>query len=118
VLEEVKLVTEDDQQASFLLRFSPREPDFAAVNNNPSQPSLLMRATLRAPRIPGRDNYRGLVRSTRFDIGDGNLLMRFDTAAPAEVSAEKIGALSIKVTVQKVSEAEAKTLATWVMSLK
>jgi general secretion pathway protein D len=107
VLEEVKLVTEDDQQASFLLRFSPREPDFATVNNNPSQPSLLMRATLRAPRIPGRDNHRGLVRSTRFDIGDGNLLMRFDTAAPAEVSAEKVGALSIKVTVQKVSEAEA-----------
>jgi general secretion pathway protein D len=107
VLEEVKLVTQDEQQASFVLRFSPREPDFAAVNNNPSRPSLLMRATLRAPRIPERHSYHGLVRSTQFDIGDGNLLMRFDAAGPAEVSAEKIGDLSIRVTVQKVSEAEA-----------
>lgn len=107
VLEEIKLITEDEQQASFLLRFSPREPDFAPVNDNPSQPMLSMRSSLRAPRIPEQASYRGLVRTTRFATGDGNLLLRFDTNAPARVSAEKFGALSIKVTVERVSEAEA-----------
>ena len=107
VLEEVKLVTEDVRQASFILRFSPREPDVAALNDNPSRPSVLMRGTLRAPRVPMRGNYRGIVRTTQFEIGDGNLLMRFDTNAPARVSAERIGSQAIKVTVDRVSEAEA-----------
>ena len=107
VLEEVKLVTADDQQASFLLRFSPRTPEAAPLNSNPSRPSLLMRSTLRAPRIPMRSTHRGLVRSSQFEIGDGNLLMRFDTAAPASVSTENMAGLVIKVTVQRVSEAEA-----------
>ena len=36
VLEDVKLVTEDDQKAAFMLRFSPREPQFSAINQNPA----------------------------------------------------------------------------------
>ena len=107
MLEEVKVVTQDEEQASFTLRFSPREPQVAAVNDNPSSPQLVMRATLRAPRIPERSSYRGIVRSTRFDLSDGNLLMRFDAAGPARVSSEPMGANTIKVTVQRVSDAEA-----------
>ena len=45
VLEELKLVTADDSRAAFMLRFSPDEPQFAAVNTNPRRPELLMRAT-------------------------------------------------------------------------
>jgi general secretion pathway protein D len=107
VLEEMKLVTEDEGQASFVLRFSPREPQVAPLNNNPSRPALLMRSTLRAPRIPMRESFRGLVRSVQFEIGDGNLLMRFDTGTPSQVTSENVGAQSIKVTVQRVTEAEA-----------
>ena len=107
VVEEVKLITEDEQQASFLLTYSPREPDFAPINSNPSQPALSMRATLRAPRVPARGNYRGLVRTTEFVTSDGNLLMRFDAIAPARLTAEKVGANAIKVTVNRVTEAEA-----------
>ena len=107
VLEEIKLITEDEQQSSFLLTFSPREPDFAPINNNPSQPALTMRATLRAPRVPERGTYRGLVRTTQFVTSDGNLLFRFDAIAPASLSAEKVGANAVKVTVNRVSEAEA-----------
>ncbi|MES2903068.1 MAG: hypothetical protein V4696_02685 [Pseudomonadota bacterium] len=107
VLEEVRLVTEDDRQASFLLRFSPREPDFAPVNGNPSQPALSMRATIRSPQVSEQASYRGIVRTTRLTISDGNLLMRFDSTSPARVSVEKVGALAIKVTVERVSEAEA-----------
>ena len=107
VLEEIKLITQDERQASFLLRFSPREPDYAAINDNPSQPALSMRASIRAPRISEQASYRGIVRTTRFSTGDGNLLLRFDTTAPSRVTAEKVGALSVKVTVERVSEAEA-----------
>jgi general secretion pathway protein D len=107
VLEEVRLVTEDGRQASFILRFSPREPDVAPLNNNPSRPTVLMRATLRAPRVATTGSYRGIVRSTRFEVGDGNLLMHFDTNAPAKVTVEKIGSQAIKVTVDRVAEAEA-----------
>lgn len=107
VVEEIKLVTEDERQASFILRFSPEEPQFAPVNANPSRPMLTMRSTLRAPRIALRDGHRGLVRSTQFDISGRDLLLMFDTTAPARVSAEKIGNNSIKVSVEKVTEAEA-----------
>jgi general secretion pathway protein D len=107
VLEEVRLVTEDARQASFILRFSPREPDVAPLNNNPSRPTLLMRATLRAPRVATTGSYRGIVRTTRFEVGDGNLLMHFDSNAPAKVTVERVGSQAIKVTVDRVGEAEA-----------
>jgi len=107
VVEEIQLVTQDDRQASFVLRFSPSEPQFIALNNNPSRPVLAMRSTLRAPRMPGRHTYRGLVRSAQFDINGRDLLLSFDTTAPARVTAEKVGNRSVKVDVQKVTEAEA-----------
>lgn len=107
MLEEVKVVTQDEEQASFALRFSPQEPQLATVNENPSSPELVMRATLRAPRIAERSSYRGIVRSARFDVSNGSLLMRFDAAGPARVTAEPMGANTIKVTVQRVSQEEA-----------
>lgn len=107
VVEEVKLVTEDDAQAAFMIRFSPREPQVSAINNNPSQPQLLMRATLRAPRVPERSKHRGLLRMSSFQNADSGLLMRFDTSAPARVTVEPAGDHSIQVTVSRVSEAEA-----------
>lgn len=106
VLEEVKLVTADEQQASFILRFSPVEPQVAALNNNPSRPALLIRSALKAPRVPARETYRGLVRATTFEVGDGNLLMRFDTARPASVRSESVGSLSIQVTISQLSDDE------------
>ena len=52
VVEEVKTVTADENRAAFLIRFSPAEPQTAAINNNPTRPELLLRSTLRAPRVP------------------------------------------------------------------
>ena len=74
VVEEVKTVTRDDNRAAFLVRFSPAEPQSAALNNNPTRPELLMRATLRAPRVAQRSSYRGLVRSATFEVSDSGLL--------------------------------------------
>ncbi|MXP14319.1 hypothetical protein GRI44_06090 [Altererythrobacter confluentis] len=106
VLEEVRLVTQDDNSASFILRFSPAEPRYAANNNNPSQPELLIRSTVKAGRVPQRQRLRGLVRETLFLTSEGSLLMRFDTAVPARVSAENIGANSIQVKIERVSAEE------------
>lgn len=108
VLEEVKLVTADESSASFLLRFSPQEPQFSALNANPTRPDLLMRATLRAPRIPERGSGRsGIVRATRFEATDSGLLMHFETGAPAEIRAEPAGDRSIQVKITRLSQAEA-----------
>src|SRR4029079_12701550 len=82
VLEEMNVVTQDGEQASFLLRFSPAEPQYAAVNTNPSRPELLMRFTVRAPRVPERRTCNSLVRQISFENSDGGLLVRFDTSAP------------------------------------
>lgn len=108
VLEEVKLVTGDESSASFLLRFSPQEPQRSVINNVPTRPALLMRATVRAPRIPERGSGRsGIVRGTRFEATDTGLLMHFDTAAPAEIRAEPAGDRTLQVTITRLSEAEA-----------
>ena len=107
VVEDVKLVTEDDAQAAFIIRFSPRVPQYSAINNNPSQPQLLMRATLRSPRVQERSRHRGLLRESSFQNSDSGLVMRFDTTAPARITAEPAGDNSIQLTVSRVSEAEA-----------
>lgn len=107
VLEEVTLISQDARTASFVLRFSPQQPQYAAVNTNPSKPALAIRATLRAPRVVASKSYKGLVRSTSFDVSGPDLLMKFDTTAPSKVTAEPVGNMSVKVEISKVSEAEA-----------
>lgn len=107
VVEEMKLVTEDESQASFIIRFSPQEPQFAPVNASPSQPHLLMRATVRAPRVAERRRHQGLVRASSFQPSESGLLLRFETTAPARLAAERAGNRSIQVTITRLSDAEA-----------
>jgi general secretion pathway protein D len=107
VLEEMTLVTQDSEQASFVLRFSPAEPQVAAINNNPRLPELLMRATLRAPRIPQQRASNSLVRRISFENPNGDLVLRFDTSEPSRVKAEPAGPRLLQVTVSRISPAEA-----------
>ncbi|MGL5837107.1 MAG: type II secretion system protein GspD [Sphingorhabdus sp.] len=107
VLEEIQLVTADDAQASFLLRFSPQEPQAKPVNSDPSRPALAMQATLRAPKIPSTQRYRGLVSTTRFDTVKGDLLLRFDASGPARIVVQPAGNRLLQVRVERVSDDEA-----------
>ncbi|WP_339913750.1 secretin N-terminal domain-containing protein [uncultured Brevundimonas sp.] len=107
VLEEMTLITQGADQASFLLRFSPTEPQHAAVNLNPRRPELLMRATLRAPRVSLQVTPNGLVRQVSFDNSNGDLLVRFDTSMPSSVKAEPAGNRGVQVTLTRISEEEA-----------
>ena len=106
VLEEMTLVTQDSKQASFILRFSPAEPQYAAVNANPRRPELVMRDTIRAPRVPVRAAQNSLLRQVSFDSEGGDLIMRFDTTEAARVVAQPAGDRSVQVIVSRISEEE------------
>lgn len=106
VLEEFRVVTEDANSAAFMLRFSPREPRYAAVDTNPTRPELVMATTLKSGRVPNRQTYRGIVRLLRFEVDGSSLIIRFDTAAPARIKAESVGANAVQVTISRVSEEE------------
>lgn len=106
VLEEMTVVTQDDESATFILRFSPREPRIAIVENNPTRPELVMATTLKTGRTKDRQSFRGIVRQLQFFRQDGSLILRFDTALPATVKSELVGNNAVQVRVQRVSDEE------------
>ncbi len=106
VLEEIRLVTQSDESASFILRFSPGEPRVATIDTNPTRPEVVMATTLRAGRVPERETYRGIVRATQLLVQDSSLIMRLDTVRPARVTAERMGDNSVQIRVQEVSKEE------------
>ena len=107
VVEEVKLVTADAARASFIVRFSPAEPQSAANNANPTRPEFLMRSTVRAPRVPQREGRNGLVRSTAFETSDSGLVLAFETNAPAKLTVEPAGDRSVQLIVTRLTGEEA-----------
>ena len=107
VVEDIKLVTGDDSRAAFMVRFSPAEPQLSAINTNPTRPEVLMRGTLRAPRLPQRATYRGLVRAAIFESSASGLSLAFETGVPAKVAVEPAGDRTIQVIVTKLSADEA-----------
>ena len=107
VVEDLKLVTADETRATFYIRFSPDEPENATVNANPTRPELIMRDTLRAPRVPARSNWRGLVRATNFQVSDSGLALMFETTGPAKATVEPAANSAIQVVITRLSEAEA-----------
>ena len=106
VLEEVKLVTQSDEAASFILRFSPAEPRAAAIDTNPTRPEVVMATTLRAGRVRERETYKGIVRATQLLPQDSSLIMRFDTVRPAKISIEPVGNNSLQVRIEQVTKEE------------
>lgn len=106
VLEEVRLVTQDDAAATFILRFSPAEPRFAVIDRNPTRPELVMATTLKTGRIANRQTYRGLVRTMLFATEGSSLVLKFDTARPATIRAETVGNNAVQVRIEQVPEEE------------
>lgn len=107
VIEDLKLVSEDAEQAAFMLRFSPEVPRMEPQNAIPGAPALVLRTTLKVQKIPSRAAYKGLVRATLFETRGADLVMRFETAGPAKVTVEPAAGGVIQVRVRKVSDEEA-----------
>jgi general secretion pathway protein D len=106
VLEQLTVVTQDAEQASYMLRFSPAEPQHAVVNADPRRPELVMRATVRAPRVVQRAVGSALVRQISFDTVNGDLVLRFETAGGAKITARPAGDKVVQVVVERISEDE------------
>ena len=106
VLEDIRLVSEDEGAATFMLRFSPSEPRVATIDTNPTRPELVMATSLKVGRILNRQTFRGLVRSLQFVTEGSSLVLRFDTARPARIRAETMGNSAIQVRVEQVSDEE------------
>ena len=106
VLEEFRLVTQDDASAVFLLRFSPGEPRVATIERDPSRPEVVMATTLKTGRVPNRQSFRGIVRTLTFSTQGSSLVLAFDTALPATVQAQNMGSASIQISVERVSDEE------------
>ena len=106
VLEQVQLVTQDEGATTFMLVFTPAEPRIATVDRNPTQPELVMATTLKTGRVPNRQEFRGLVRSVVFITEGSSLVMRFETARPAQIEAQEMGNRAIQVRIEQVSEEE------------
>ena len=107
VVEEKKVVTEDENRAAFLVRFSPDVPQYAAVNANPTRPELLFRSTVRSPRVSPRSSHRSIVRSTILEPGETGLSFRVETSAPARISAEPAGDRAVQVVITRLTGDEA-----------
>ena len=106
VLEEIKLVTEDDASATFMLTFSPREPRVATLDRNPTRPEVVMATTLKTGRVANRQEFRGLVRAYSFVTEGSSLILRFEAARPSRVTAEQMGNRAVQIRVEEVSEEE------------
>ncbi len=107
VIEEMKLISEDEGQAAFMLRFSPQEAQLIPLNTNPGKPALIIRNALRVGRVPQRQQRRGLVRQAEFETSGADLILRFDVTSPSRVTIEPAGDKVVQVKVRKVSEEEA-----------
>lgn len=107
VLEEMKLVTADDQQAAFILRFSPQEPKAETPSGGPGSPVLVLRNSFRSPAVPAQANFRGLVRTVHVQANKGDLALQFITTAPSHIVVEPAETNVVQVKIRKVTAEEA-----------
>ena len=107
VLEDMRLVTQDEDAATYMLVFSPAEPRVADVNTNPSAPEIVMATTVRAGRVARRNNGKGLVRGYQLSVQGSTLVLRFEATAPSRVKSERVGNNAVQVRVERASKEEA-----------
>lgn len=103
VLEGITLITQDDTEAVFLLKFSSSQPKVETARLEPEMITLLLRGALRSPQVPGSFRYRGLVRAVEFQSERADLAMRFRTAVSARVSVEPAEANTLFVRLKTAS---------------
>ena len=103
----IQVIAEGPDQSVFAMTVSPKVGSFSTVNTDPVKPAVLLLRAARSPNIGGSMDYRGFVRAVQFEPTDSGLAVRFNTAAPAKVSAEISNPDRLLVTVSKLTGAEA-----------
>jgi len=100
LLTDVKLLSENPDEARFELNFSPKATTYAPMaTQQPTQPSIGFALASRGRGAVQPPNLKGLVRGLSFEQVDTLLIMRFSTNRPASLSAVQTGDKTIEVTV-------------------
>jgi len=100
LLTDIKLLSENPDESRFELHFSPKATSYAPMaTQQPTQPSIGFALASRGRGAVQPPNLKGLVRGLAFEQVDTLLIVRFQTARPASLSAVQTGDKSIEVTV-------------------
>lgn len=103
----VQQLAENASRSVFAITLRPRATQFESISTDPGRPTLEISQANRQADLPGRMEFRGLVRSIEFELSNGKLALRFTPTAPSKIKAEASGTDTILVTVEKLTGAEA-----------
>ena len=106
-LSNLQIIAESPEQSIFSIALSPRTGSFSADNSDPSRPALILLGTARANDVATDREYRGLVRTIKYEPTDSGLAIRFNAGAPSKAKVEASGANRLLVTVTRLVGAEA-----------
>jgi general secretion pathway protein D len=99
VLNNVKLLKENNDESVFELAFDPTATSFAPIASQATQPSIGFALTTRGPHAVQPSGMKGLVRGISFEQQDTVLIMRFGVTQAATVAAVQTGDRTIDITV-------------------
>lgn len=103
----VQQLAESPAKSIFAIKVKPRAIGFETSSADPLRPTLEVAQANRDADLPGRMEFRGLVRSIDFEPAAKGLALRFTPTAPAKIMAQASGADTILVTIDKLTGAEA-----------
>ena len=106
-LSNLQIIAESPEQSIFSIALSPRAGSYSADNSDPSRPALILLGTARANDVATDREYRGLVRTIKYEPTDSGLAVRFNAGAPSKAKVEASGADRLLVTVTRLVGAEA-----------
>lgn len=106
-LSNLQIIAESPEQSVFAITLAPQAGSYSVNNSDPSQPALLILGAARASDVPTDREYRGLVRTIKYEVTDSGLALRFNAAAPSKAKVEASGPGRLLLTVTRLVGAEA-----------
>ena len=98
-LTQVSLISDSPTETHLRLTFDPRANGYAAIGNDPRQPTMGFALTVRGPHAVTPAGLKGLVRQIAFEQAESILILRFATAQRATVSALPIDDRNLDLTI-------------------
>ena len=106
-LSNLQIIAESPEESIFSIALSPRAGSFSADNSDPSRPAVLLLGTARSNDLATDREYRGLVRSIKYEPTDSGMAVRFIAGAPSKAKVAASGTDRLLVTVTRLVGAEA-----------
>ncbi len=106
-VSDVQIIAEGPDQSIFTITLSPRAGSYSADNSDPSRPALILLGGARSNDLRTDVEYRGLVRTIKYEPTDSGLALRFAAGAPSKAKIEASGTTRLLVTVTRLVGGEA-----------